>query len=74
MGIFDGCLLACDIDGTLMSSGYINPRNVEKIEYFMSEGGSFSIATGRSVGAISDVINSLKRFSPSIVFNGCIIT
>ena len=73
MGIFDGCLLACDIDGTLMSSGYINPRNVEKIEYFMSEGGSFSIATGRSVGAISDVINSLKRFSPSIVFNGCMI-
>lgn len=73
MGIFDGCVFACDIDGTLMSNGYINPRNVEKIEYFMSEGGFFSISTGRSVGAISSVTNTLKRISPSIVFNGCMI-
>lgn len=73
MGIFDGCLLACDIDGTLMSSGYINPRNIEKIEYFMQEGGNFSIATGRSVGAINDVLKAIERFSPSIVLNGGMI-
>ncbi len=73
MGIFDGCLLACDIDGTLMINGYINPKNVEKIEYFMSEGGKFSISTGRSVCAISDVLSQLKRISPSIVANGCMI-
>lgn len=73
MGIFDGCLLACDIDGTLMISGYINPRNVEKIEYFMSEGGKFSISTGRSVCAIGDVLSQVKRISPSIVANGCMI-
>lgn len=73
MGIFDGCVLACDIDGTLISNGYINPRNVEKIEFFMREGGFFSISTGRSVGAISSVTNKLKRISPSIVFNGCMI-
>lgn len=73
MGLFDNCLLACDIDGTLMINGYINPINVEKIEYFMSEGGSFSISTGRSVLAISDVLNTLKRVSPSIVANGCMI-
>ena len=29
MGLFDGCLLACDIDGTLVDDGYINPRNIE---------------------------------------------
>ncbi len=73
MGIFDGCLLACDIDGTLMESGYINPKNIEKIEYFMSEGGKFSISTGRSVGAFSDVLEQLKRVSPSVVGNGCMI-
>ncbi len=73
MGIFDGCLLACDIDGTLMESGYINPKNIEKIEYFMSEGGKFSISTGRSVCAISDVLSQVKRISPSIVANGCMI-
>ena len=32
MGIFDGCLLACDVDDTLVASGYINPENIEKIE------------------------------------------
>ena len=39
MGIFDGCLLACDIDDTLVKNGYINPKNIEKIHYFISEGG-----------------------------------
>ncbi len=73
MGIFDGCLLACDIDGTLMINGYINPKSVEKIEYFMSEGGKFSLSTGRSVCAISDVLSQVKRVSPSVVANGCMI-
>ena len=36
MGIFSGCLFACDIDGTLMINGKINPRNIEKIEYFIA--------------------------------------
>lgn len=73
MGIFSGCLLASDIDGTLLADKYINPRNIEKIEYFMSEGGYFSLATGRSVGAISMVLDQLKRVSPCIVANGCMI-
>ncbi len=73
MGIFDGCLLACDVDGTLVENGYINPKNIEKIEYFMSEGGFFSISTGRSVTAISSVLEKLKRISPSVVANGSMI-
>ncbi|MBQ4118883.1 MAG: HAD family hydrolase [Clostridia bacterium] len=73
MGKFDNCLLACDIDGTLVANDYINPKNVEKIEYFMSEGGKFSVSTGRSVCAISVVLNNLKRISPSVLANGCII-
>lgn len=73
MGIFDGCLLACDIDGTLMENGYIHPDNVEQIEFFMSEGGTFSISTGRSVGAISSVTSQLIRISPSVVGNGTMI-
>ena len=73
MGIFDGCLLACDVDGTLVENGNINPKNIEKIEYFMSQGGVFSIATGRSVTAISSVLEKLKRVSPSVVANGSMI-
>ena len=73
MGIFDGCLLACDVDGTIIENGYINPKNVEAVEYFMSEGGFFAISTGRSVTAISCITNELKRISPSVVSNGCMI-
>lgn len=73
MGIFKNCLLASDIDGTLMENGYINPKNIEKIEFFMNEGGYFSLCTGRSVGAISSVLSQLKKVSPCIVANGCMI-
>lgn len=73
MGIFDGCLLASDIDGTLMENGYINPKNVEKIEYFISEGGAFSLSTGRTVAAVNDVLKEIKNISPSVVANGCMI-
>lgn len=73
MGIFDGCLLASDIDGTLMENGYINPENIKKIEYFMSEGGQFSLSTGRTAGAVSDVLNKINNISPSVVANGCMI-
>ncbi|MBE6787134.1 MAG: HAD-IIB family hydrolase [Ruminococcaceae bacterium] len=73
MGIFDGCLIASDVDDTLVSNGVITKNNIEKIEFFMREGGKFSVATGRSANAISTVTSALKRFSPSVVANGCII-
>lgn len=73
MGLFDNCILACDIDGTLMENGYLNPINIEKIEYFMREGGKFSLSTGRSVMAISDALKHLKEVSPCILTNGAII-
>ena len=73
MGIFDNCLIASDIDGTLLTNNYINPKNLEKIEFFMSEGGCFSLSTGRSVGAINPVLRKLKKISPCIVANGCMI-
>ncbi len=73
MGIFDGCLLACDVDGTLTENGYINPKNKEKIEFFEKEGGRFVIATGRGVAALGPVIDKIPDISISVVANGCII-
>ena len=73
MGIFSDCLFGCDIDGTLLVNGIINPRNIEKIEYFISEGGHFSLATGRTVGAVGPVLEKIKNISPSVVANGCMI-
>lgn len=73
MGIFDGCLLASDIDGTLLASGYLPQRNIDAVEYFVSQGGAFSLATGRSIGAVSSVTDKIKGLSPSVVCNGAVI-
>ena len=73
MGIFDGCLLASDIDGTLLDNGYVNPRNVEKIRYFVSEGGKFCLCTGRSIGAVECVLRLVDSVSYSVTANGCMI-
>lgn len=73
MGLFDGCLLASDIDGTLLSNGYLPPKNIEKIKYFLSEGGIFSLATGRTPGAVASVIEALGEVSASVFGNGCMI-
>ncbi len=73
MGIFDGCIITSDVDDTLVSSGYINPKNIEKIEFFMRQGGIFSLATGRTANALSGVTSQLKHFSPSVVANGSMI-
>lgn len=73
MGIFDGCLITSDIDDTLVNDGYINPKNIEKIEFFISQGGRFSVATGRSAAAIGHVTSAIKNLSPSVVSNGCVI-
>ena len=73
MGLFDGCLLASDIDGTLLLSDYLPQINIEKIKYFISEGGAFSLATGRTAGAVSSVTSRIKNLSPSIVANGSVI-
>lgn len=73
MGRFDGCLLACDIDGTLIYDKLLPERNIRKIEEFVNEGGAFSLSTGRTAQAISDVTNKIKCISPSVLSNGCVI-
>lgn len=73
MGIFDGCLLACDVDGTLVVSEYLPPKNIEALEYFKSEGGTLCLATGRTAGALDLVTKQYGGFGPSVVSNGSMI-
>jgi len=48
MGKFDKVIIVSDIDGTFLGkNGRIVPENIEAIEYFKREGGSFTVATGR---------------------------
>ena len=47
MGKFDGILIATDWDGTFFSGGQLFEKNLEAIKRFQSEGGSFTVCTGR---------------------------
>ncbi|MBO4733642.1 MAG: HAD-IIB family hydrolase, partial [Clostridia bacterium] len=73
MGKFDGCLLACDIDGTLISGELLPRRNIEKIDDFVNEGGLFSLSTGRTAAALSMITGKIKTIAPSVLSNGCVI-
>lgn len=47
---FSGCLIASDYDGTLYNNeGVVTPQVREKIEYFIANGGKFTVCTGRTV-------------------------
>lgn len=49
MGIFSGCLLASDYDGTLANSkGQIDKEVQDAIKYFTANGGYFTVCTGRT--------------------------
>ena len=73
MGIFDGAVLLCDIDGTLSESGVIPQRNIEKIEFFIREGGFFALSTGRHYAANYDILKEINGLSLSVVLNGGMI-
>ncbi len=73
MKLFEKCLIACDIDGTLMVNGVIPEINKEKIRFFMENGGDFAIATGRSLCAVSDVTSQLSEVTLGTYANGTVI-
>ncbi len=70
MGKFDGVLIVSDIDGTLYWHGKIPKRNLEAIEYFKSEGGIFSIATGRCVAASVFINDEAGANAPLVACHG----
>ncbi len=67
---FKNCILASDVDGTLMEQGYINPRNFEKIDEFVSQGGTFCISTGRCPAAMKHIVSQFKTLHNVIFYNG----
>lgn len=70
MGIFDGCLIASDFDGTLTDlKGNIPDCNIDAIKFFIREGGYFTVSTGRTREGFhnysSEIINA-----PVLLGNG----
>ena len=71
MGKFTGKLLVSDMDATLLDSrGEISRANREAIEYFISEGGYFTVASGRMVPAVRAYLDRITINAPAILHNG----
>lgn len=70
MGIFDGCLLVSDIDGTLLYHGTIADENIKAIRYFEQNGGYFTVATGRGIGAFDEEYKISESNVPAIGIHG----
>ena len=80
MAKFTGVLLASDYDNTLLNtetaflSGSpaptIPPRNLEALDYFMGNGGTFTVSTGRAVPSIRNFAADIPCNAPFVVANG----
>ncbi len=73
MGKFDGILLASDWDGTLAINGNIPKKNIEAIDYFQQNGGSFTICSGRYFKYLMSFKDTVRVNTYTICYNGAYI-
>ncbi|MBQ8550570.1 MAG: HAD-IIB family hydrolase [Clostridia bacterium] len=74
MAKFSGLLLVSDIDGTLIGGApKVSDANAQKINYFIENGGYFTIATGRCVDACRELLKSVNLSAPAAMVNGTVI-
>ncbi len=72
MGIFSDILLTVDYDRTLTATDSTIPqRNIDAIHYFMENGGTFTVNTGRSVPMSRGMlIPNVPVNAPLLLYNG----
>lgn len=80
MGKFDGVLIASDFDNTMVYTEgalrhggalpAVSAANREAIDYFMAQGGTFSVATGRALPSFATVRQGIPMNGPTVLFNG----
>ena len=71
MALFDDVLLAVDYDRTLTGPDSVVPqRNWEAISYFVENGGTFTLSTGRSTTTMRDLLYTMPNNAPLLLYNG----
>ena len=71
---FEGYVIYSDLDGTLLNNKKeVSDENKKAINYFIENGGKFSIATGRAFEATEKYIEGVRIDIPAIVYNGGMI-
>lgn len=69
--MFKNILLTVDYDRTLTAPDSTVPkRNLEAIEYFMANGGTFTLNTGRSTTTMRDLLYTIPVNAPFLLYNG----
>ena len=69
--MFSDILLTVDFDRTLTAPDSTIPqRNIEAIRYFIENGGSFTVNTGRSINTMGDLLDTLPVNVPFLLYNG----
>ncbi len=69
--MFSDILITSDFDHTLTARDSSVPRrNIEAIEYFMANGGIFTVNTGRSLPMSQIVIDQIPVNAPILCYNG----
>lgn len=69
--MFSDVLLTVDYDRTLTGpDSKIPQRNLEAIEYFMENGGAFTLNTGRSTTTMRDLLHTIPVNAPFLLYNG----
>lgn len=73
---FENIILASDIDGTFVwQYGEVNPKNPEKVRYFIENGGHFLFSSGRNTKDICVVGEGLLALvnTPCVLCNGALL-
>ena len=71
MALFSDILLSVDFDRTLTATDSTIPqRNIEAIEYFMANGGAFTVNTGRSKPMTNWFRDKIHANAPLLLYNG----
>lgn len=69
--MFSDILLTVDFDRTLTGpDSEIPKRNLEAIEYFVANGGKFTVNTGRSTATFWQYLDTLPVNAPFLLYNG----
>jgi HAD superfamily hydrolase (TIGR01484 family) len=71
MGLFSDVLLTVDYDRTLTDTNAVVPqRNLEAIRYFMDNGGTFTVNSGRSLPMARCFRDVVPVNAPLLLYNG----
>ncbi|MBE6927428.1 MAG: HAD family phosphatase [Ruminococcaceae bacterium] len=71
MGKFSNVLFTSDFDCTITDKQHrVPPSNIEAIRYFISQGGLFSLNSGRSVPLLRCRIGQIPTNAPCLCYNG----